>query len=114
MIRSFACLVFALVLGLTGQSMAFARGQAVATGEMVLCTGGGIVSVPVDAEGNPTGPAHICPDCALSLIVMAEAGSKAPAALIWCGMVLVVPDAPVVMAKRHETGLPRGPPMPHL
>lgn len=55
------------VIVLTGGAMASARGQAMAVGEMVLCTGTGPVSVPVDADGKPTGPPHICPDCALSL-----------------------------------------------
>lgn len=58
-----------LLLVLTAQSAAVARTMPDATGKMVLCTGSGPVMVYMDAEGNPTGAPHICPDCALSLIV---------------------------------------------
>ena len=58
----------ALILVLTSGAMAVARGQTMAAGSIVICAGGGPVSIPVDADGNPTGPAHICPDCALSLL----------------------------------------------
>ena len=58
----------ALILVLTSGAMAVARGQTMAAGSIVICAGAGPVSIPVDAEGNPTGPAHICPDCALGLL----------------------------------------------
>lgn len=61
-------LCMALILALTSGGMAVARGQTMAAGTMVLCTGSGPLVVPVDADGQPTGPAHVCPDCALSLI----------------------------------------------
>lgn len=67
--RPFAALALALLLVLTAQSMAVARGMPGAAGSVVLCTGSGPVTVLTDAEGQPLGPAHICPDCALSLIV---------------------------------------------
>ena len=54
---------------LTGSiSAGWARGQAPAAGEAILCLGGGLVAVPVDAEGRPTGPAHPCPDGVLALL----------------------------------------------
>lgn len=65
-LRPILALVLALALTLTGQSMAMARGATDATGQMVICTGAGIVVVHVDEDGNPTGPPHICPDCALT------------------------------------------------
>jgi hypothetical protein len=55
-------LVLALTLVLTSQAFALARGQAAAAGQMVICTGTGFVMLTVDADGNPTGPAHVCPD----------------------------------------------------
>ncbi|SEQ12101.1 hypothetical protein [Thalassovita taeanensis] len=67
--RPFLALTLALMLALTGQAMAVARGMPPAAGGMVLCTGTGPVSVLVDADGQPVGPPHICPDCALSLFV---------------------------------------------
>lgn len=65
--RAYLSALLVAVLVLTGQAMAEARAMAAPTGEMVLCTGTGPLSVLVDAEGRPTGPAHICPDCALAL-----------------------------------------------
>lgn len=65
MTRLATLLAFALaaVLALTSQTTAQMRGQPVAVGAVVLCIGGGAVTVPVDADGNPAGPAHPCPDC---------------------------------------------------
>lgn len=70
--RPLIAVVLALLLVLTAQAMAVARGMP---GAVVLCTGTGPVTVLTDAEGQPVGPAHICPDCTLSLIVaLAQAG----------------------------------------
>ena len=67
--RPFAAIALALLLVLTAQSMAVARAMPGVAGSVVLCTGTGPVTILTDAEGEPIGPAHICPDCALSLIV---------------------------------------------
>jgi hypothetical protein len=48
--------------------MAMARGTPAPVGQAVLCSGTGLVTVLVDAEGQPTGQVHICPDCALSIL----------------------------------------------
>lgn len=58
-----------MLLVVTSSSMAVARGAVGPSGQMVLCTGGGVVTVFVDADGEPTGPPHYCPDCALSLLM---------------------------------------------
>lgn len=64
----------ALIVAITSQQLAVARGTAMtAAGEVVLCTGQGIVTVAVDDQGNPIGPVHICPDCALSLMAAVAA-----------------------------------------
>lgn len=65
---SFLGLWLSLVLALASVTLAHARGQARIGDTFVLCTGGGAVTVTLDAEGNPTGPAHICPDMALALM----------------------------------------------
>lgn len=59
-------MVFVLVL--TGHSLAIARGMPGASGYAEYCIGETAVMVPVDAEGNPIGPAHVCPDISLSLL----------------------------------------------
>ena len=73
--------LLAVLVAATSQQMALARGVATnAAGEVILCTGQGVVTVTVDAQGNPIGPVHICPDCALSfmdhlaVIAVAEPG----------------------------------------
>lgn len=68
LIRAYLGIALALMLALTGQSMAVARGATGPAGQMVLCTGTGPVSVLVDENGQPTGPPHYCPDCVLSLL----------------------------------------------
>lgn len=67
-LRPYIAVLLATMLGLTGQAMAVARGMSSASGEMVICTGNGAVTLSIDENGDPAGPAHICPDCALSLI----------------------------------------------
>ena len=91
--------------------MAVARGQATALGSMVLCTGSGPVSVPVDAGGKPTGPAHICPDCALSLFAAQAAPPPALARL--AAEPAPAPAQPEArILPRHPAFMPpaRGPP----
>ena len=62
--RIFPGLLLALILSVGSLQMALARTAPVPVGEMVLCTGSGPVTVAIDAEGNPTGQVHYCPDCA--------------------------------------------------
>lgn len=64
----FITICLAVVLALTGQSMAAARGAADATGKMVLCVGTQSVVVYMDEQGQPTQAPHFCPDCTLSLM----------------------------------------------
>lgn len=79
-LRPLAALFLAFAVTLTSVAMGAARGQAMAVGEMVLCTGTGPVSVAVDAEGNPTGPAHYCPDCIAVAMATAPAAPMSPPA----------------------------------
>ncbi|MCF6233328.1 MAG: hypothetical protein L3J36_09575 [Rhodobacteraceae bacterium] len=55
----------ALMLVLTSQVMAVARGASGPAGQMVLCTGTGSAVIYVDQNGAPTGPPVYCPVCAL-------------------------------------------------
>lgn len=65
-LRPFFAIFFALILAVTGQSMAVARGASDPAGQMVLCTGNGPVTVYMDADGNPAAAPHMCPDCLAS------------------------------------------------
>lgn len=64
------------VLVLTGQSAAVARGMPGPAGYAHLCLGGSVVMVPVDADGAPTGPAHLCPDATLTLMSWVDSGAQ--------------------------------------
>lgn len=66
--RPLCALLLALVLAFTGQGMAVARGAPGPDGSMVICTGTGPVMIYLDADGTPTSPPHLCPDCAMSLL----------------------------------------------
>lgn len=71
-------LVAALALLLASLSVASARG---AGGVMVLCTGVGLVSVPVGPDGGPegdVGPPEACPDGVLLFALAPEAPRTAP------------------------------------
>lgn len=74
--RTSAAILMAAILAATSLSMAVARGQTRVAGEIVICTGYGLSTIEVDENGNPTGPAHICPDMVLGL--MAALGASAP------------------------------------
>ncbi|MGR3376243.1 hypothetical protein [Salipiger abyssi] len=64
--------------------MAVARAQPAPAGEIVICSGLGLVTVMVDAEGNPVGHSHVCPDGLLTLFAAAGGGWTPPQALpLW-------------------------------
>jgi hypothetical protein len=67
-LRIYLGIALALLLVLTSQTMAIARGAAPPVDQLVLCTGAGSVTVLLDAEGKPTGQVHICPDCIFSAL----------------------------------------------
>lgn len=73
-------LLLSLVLALASVTMAVARGQMRA-GQgagltVVICSGYGITSIQVDAQGNPVGPVHPCPECLAGFL--ADLGPGAP------------------------------------
>jgi hypothetical protein len=74
-------LTLALLVAMTSQQMAMARGMTKdAADQVVLCTEAGPVTVTLDAQGNPIGPVHICPDCALYFVgLMADTPTTPPA-----------------------------------
>jgi len=75
----FLALVLALLVALTSQHMAVARGVTHdVAGAVVLCTGEGVRTVHVDQDGNPVEIVHICPDCALSLLAFIDVPHTTP------------------------------------
>lgn len=70
MIR-FLTVTFVVLIAMTSQQMAMARGVMVDTsGQVVLCTGQGTITVRLDRNGEIVEGgdqvAHFCPDCALT------------------------------------------------
>lgn len=87
-LRLFTGLILALVLTVTAQSMAVARSADGPAGQMVLCTGAGPVVIRFDAEGNPVGPPHYCPDCALALFDITAPVAAPMAVRVWSDLSL--------------------------
>lgn len=79
LLKPILAFVFAAMIIATSGAMASARGMAVdASGEIILCTGTGLISVQVDAEGQPIGPMHYCPECALGALMAVATGASVP------------------------------------
>ncbi|MEM5475324.1 hypothetical protein [Pacificibacter sp. AS14] len=97
LLKPILAFVFAAVIIATSGAMASARGMARdASGEMVLCLGTGSVTVLMDADGQPLGAAHFCPDCALASLAVAAADETAQLPLVIISEVYVAPHiAPV-------------------
>ena len=89
-------ILMAVVMAVTSVSVAHARGQAGPTGTMVICRGLTVMTVLVDAQGQPTENPHICPDAALALFV--EVGADAPLIAQSLEWESVDWDAPVLLA----------------
>ncbi|WP_116130946.1 hypothetical protein [Tropicimonas sp. IMCC34043] len=57
-----------LTLGLSTHAVGMARGQMPAAGEIVLCTGQGVVTISVDDRGNPVERHTLCPENSATLL----------------------------------------------
>ena len=89
--------LLALVLALTGYQMAVARAQPAPAGQLVICSGLGLVTVLVDENGQPVSQVHVCPDGLLTLFSGLDSGwEPAARAERW------VPVVPVAVALRTE------------
>lgn len=102
-------LSFALIFA--GQGMAFARTQAPADGQMVLCTGHGSFVVYVDEDGQPTSAPQLCTDCSQALsTALWQAFELAPRALTFfqAKHARTLSQHPRVLA---QTGAARAPPV---
>ncbi|MDU8929874.1 hypothetical protein RXV86_21010 [Alisedimentitalea sp. MJ-SS2] len=110
-LRTYAGIVLTLMLVLTSQSMAVARGMPNATGEIILCTSEGIVSVAVDENGQPVDPPHICPDCAMSLFAFVAETSPFPVRPLG-SVETLIPTKVIHQASAQEVpAAARGPPV---
>ncbi|MDA7427442.1 hypothetical protein PGB28_03145 [Primorskyibacter aestuariivivens] len=110
-LRPFFGLFLALVLTITAQTMAVARSVDAPAGEMVLCTGSGPVVVQFDAEGNPVGPVHYCPDCALAMFDTAAPVVAVGVTRVWADLSLSPVQPLPVPASPLASVRARGPPV---
>ena len=63
MLRLISALFLSLTLAFTSYSMAVARGQSPDIGtDIVICTGVGMTTITIGADGEPIKKTHICPD----------------------------------------------------
>lgn len=110
LLRRYTASLLMLALVLTGHQAAYARGLQPAVGEMVICVGQTVVTVRIDADGQPVKATHLCPDIAVTLFV-AEAGGFAPATpeAIWIALVPFVPPVSGTQAPEVQPQA-RGPP----
>lgn len=71
MLRHLRLILLCLALVLGGMSMGVVRGQAAAVSQgsstITICSGYGVTTITLDAQGNPVGPVHLCPDCLAGL-----------------------------------------------
>lgn len=109
-LRSYLFAFTVLCLVLTSQTMAMARGAQGPAGQVVLCTGTGPVTVLIDAEGQPTGPVHICPDCALGLFDAPSLDQDEIAQPLTPGKITVLPDDLSPDSLNQAVVRARGPP----
>lgn len=105
-------LLAALILVIGTLQIAHARGMAPAVDEMVICAGHGIVTIGIDAEGNPTGEIFYCPDCASPAIALPDVATPMPAAQILRFEIASSFAAPIVAPVFAPLTPPaRGPPL---
>lgn len=68
-LQSLVALILAVAMTVMGYGAAAARGQTTIEGRvLVLCSGGGLVQITLDENGQPTGQSHLCPDLAYGVL----------------------------------------------
>jgi hypothetical protein len=78
--RVLSSLFLALTVALSSVTMAQARHHSRAAAMIDLCLATGVISLAVDAQGNPVGPELPCPDCVPALLALAVSGAPDVAA----------------------------------
>jgi hypothetical protein len=104
--------VLVCLMALGSFQMAFARGQAAPTGHIVICSEQGLMTVLVDADGQPTGDVHLCPDCALNaLVILATPCGLSGRAVLW-SRIKAIGSTLCTLSRENRRAPARGPPFP--
>lgn len=109
-IRPVTAVILALLLGNASVVLASARGHGPAVGAMEICAGLGLQTILVDADGNPVGPPHICPDGATSFVTVDVPVPEQPLHLLGNGERLSVFAAILTAQAARPRAMARGPP----
>lgn len=109
--RSLLGLCLALLVTVTSQQLAIARGQPHAAGQVELCVGSEVIVISVDENGNPTGPAHICPDVAIAFLVPVALPDLDLAPVVHISKALFVAQTAQQSSLVHIDAQARGPPV---
>jgi hypothetical protein len=111
-LRQIAIVFLGLAVMVSSVTMVQARHQARAVGEMVICSGLGMVTVAVDADGNPTGPMLPCPECVVAMAGLADAAVILPLpALTLVALRHLSAEHPAPQTGRSVHIQPRAPPV---
>lgn len=114
LLRSFSALLLILALAAGSVSMAVARGHAAAAAggsTIVICSGYGVMTITLDADGNPTGPILPCPDCLSGLALAVLPGQAALSGFDAPFHGLIVPaDSAQIASQPLRLPPARGPP----
>ncbi len=111
-LRRYLAFALSAVLVLTAPSMVLARAADGPAGLMVICSDAGAVTVPVDENGAPTGPSHICPDCMAGALTAILPPDVAAPALPLVSSERLPQTIPVVVRNTPLPGKARAPPVP--
>lgn len=95
----------------TGLSVAMARGQSGSAGAVVICRGLTVVTVLVDADGQPVEAQHLCPDAVLALFVDVGVAATMPQVALSWAPVDRAPEELSGVARPARTLRARGPPV---
>lgn len=103
--------ILVVLLILTGQSMAIARGAAGPAGQMELCTGTGPVMVYVDADGNPIETPRYCPEGAMAVLLGIDVPAPMLAPPTAVRRALTLTETPQIAHAAVRTPQARAPPV---
>jgi hypothetical protein len=104
-------LTLAVLIALTSTATAMSQLRGAAVGEMVICTGHGMRTVLMDAQGQPVDAKVQCPECLLSNVDLPEVASGL-AVFVDVVLAVDVDTAPVLSDAAQRPAVPpaRGPP----